>query len=149
MRYLIGVGTETMTDDGIGPRVAEAVSQQAREHGFETVIVGHDTFGILAYFDAATERILFVDCVRMGKAPGEWACFSPEEVETRKALDHLTTHEGDILRIVEMARQLGCPIPSITIVGIEPECIEPGLELSPALQTRFAEYTAVVVDQLR
>jgi hydrogenase maturation protease len=138
-RYLIGIGNETMTDDGVGPRVAEASAQQARELGFETVILGHDAVGILAYFDEATERIVFVDCVRMGKAPGEWACFSPDDVETRKTLDHLTTHEGDVLRIVELARQLGCPIPPITIVGIEPERIEPGLELSDALQARIAD----------
>ena len=148
-RYLIGVGNETMTDDGVGPRVAEAVAQQARELGFETVLVGHDAVGILAYLDEATERLVFVDCVRMGKAPGEWASFSPDDVETRKALDRLTTHEGDILRIVEMGRQLGCPIPPITIVGIEPDRIEPGLELSSTLHARLAEYAAVVLAQLR
>jgi hydrogenase maturation protease len=149
VRYLIGIGNETMTDDGVGPRVAEAVSGQARELGFETLLIGHDAVGILAYFDEATEHILFVDCVRMGKAPGEWACFTPEDVKSRKTLDRLTTHEGDILRIVELARQLGCPIPAITIVGIEPDRIEPGLALSPALQARLAEYATAAVDQMR
>ncbi len=148
-RYLIGVGNETMTDDGVGPRIAEAVSDQAGEHGFETVVVGHDAVGILAYFDEATERIVFVDGVRMGKAPGDWACFSPDDVESQKQLDRLTTHEGDILRIVEMGRRLGCPIPPITIVGIEPERMEPGLELSSTLEARFGEYTALVVGQMR
>ncbi len=141
-RYLIGIGTETMTDDAIGPRVAEAMSDRARELGFETIVLGHDAAGILAYFDEGTERILFVDCVRMGKAPGDWACFSPEDVETRKQLDRLTTHEGDLLRIVALARQLGCPIPPITILGIEPEHVRPGLSLSPALAARFDDYVA-------
>jgi hydrogenase maturation protease len=148
-RYLIGVGNETMTDDGVGPRVAEALAGQARELGFESVVIGHDTVGVLAYFDDATDRILFVDCVRMGKAPGEWACFSPDDVETRKTLDRLTTHEGDLLRIIELARQLGCPIPPITILGIEPERIEPGLELSGSLQARFDEYVAAALAHMR
>ncbi len=137
-----------MTDDGVGPRVAEALANQARERGFEAVVIGHDTIGILAYFDAATERILFVDCTHMGKAPGDWACFSPDDVETRKALDGLTTHEGDLLRVVELAKQLGCPIPSITILGIEPERIEPGLSLSATLQGRFSEYLAAALTQM-
>lgn len=147
-RYLIGIGNETMTDDGVGPRVAEAVSDRACELGFETVIVGHDAVGILAYFDEGTDDILFIDCVRMGKTPGDWACFSPGDVESRKRLDRLTTHEGDLLRIVDMARQLGCPIPPITILGIEPERIEPGLELSDALQSRFDEYAAAAREQM-
>ena len=133
-RYLIGVGNETMTDDGVGPRVAETLAEQAATLGFETVIVGHDTMGTLAYFDDDTERIVFVDCVRMGRAPGEWVSFSPEDVETRKVLDGLTTHEGDLLRVIELGRRLGCRIPPVLIVGIEPERIEPGLDLSPALR---------------
>ncbi len=147
-RYLIGVGNETMTDDGVGPRLAEALSNEARGLGFDTVVIGHDAAGILAYLDETTERILFVDCVRMGKAPGDWACFSPEDVESRKRLDRLTTHEGDLLRLVEMGRQLGCPIPAITILGIEPERIEPGLELSPALRARFDDYIAAAVGEM-
>ncbi len=145
-RYLIGVGNETMTDDGVGPRIAEALSQQVREHGFESVVIGHDTVGTLAYFDEDTERIVFVDCVRMGKPPGDWARFSPEDVETRKATERaVTTHEGDLLKVIQLARQLGCPIPPITIVGIEPGRIEPGLDLSPELQARFDEYLSAVV----
>jgi hydrogenase maturation protease len=139
-RYLIGVGNETMADDGIGPRIADALAAGAREHGFEVVVIGHDTLGILSYFDQDCERIVFVDCVRMGKAPGDWAVFGPEEVETQKQVGRMTTHEGDLLRVIELARQMALPVPPITIVGIEPETIEQGLELSAALTARFDEY---------
>ncbi len=148
-RYLIGVGNETMADDGVGPRVAEALSQQARSFGFEAVVIGHDTVGTLAYFQDDVERIVFVDCVRMGKAPGEWVSFSPEDVETQKALPRLTTHEGDLLRVIELARALGCPMPPITILGVEPAFIGPGLDLSPALQARFDEYVSAALDAMR
>lgn len=148
-RFLIGVGNETMTDDGVGPRVADALAKAASELGFDTVVIGHDTLGTLAYFDDSTERIVFVDCVRMGMRPGACARFSPDEVETRKALEGLTTHEGDLLRVIELGRRLGCPIPPITIVGIEPDLTDPGLDLSPALQARFNEYLAAVLDAMR
>ena len=138
-----------MADDGVGPRVVEALATQARELGFESVVIGHDTAGVLAYFDGTTDRILFVDCVRMGKAPGDWTCFSPDEVETRKTLDRLTTHEGDLLRIVELARQLGCPMPQVTILGIEPERVAPGLDLSATIEARLGEYVKAAIDQMR
>ncbi len=148
-RYLIGVGNETMTDDGIGPRVVQLAAGQARALGFESVVIGHDALGVVAYFDEATERIVFVDCVRMGATPGDWARFSPDDVESRKTLDRMTTHEGDLLRIVELGRQLGCPIPAITILGIEPERIEPGLDLSRELAARLPEYVAAALDAIR
>jgi hydrogenase maturation protease len=148
-RYLIGVGNETMTDDGVGPRVADALSEQARDLGFDNVVVGHDTVGTLAYLGDDTERVVFVDCVRMGMSPGDWARFSPDDVETRKTLGGLTTHEGDLLRIIDLARQIGPPIPQVVIVGIEPARVEAGLDLSETLQRRFDEYLAAVLDAMR
>ncbi len=148
-RFLIGVGNETMTDDAIGPRLAEALASDARALGYETVVIGHDSLGILSYFEETTERILFVDCVRMGRQPGEWACFSPEDVETRKTLDGLTTHEGDLLRIIRMGAQIGCRLPRITILGIEPERIEPGLDLSPTVQSRWHDYLGAARSQMQ
>ncbi len=143
-KYLIGVGNETMTDDGVGPRVARAVADHAASLGFEAVVSGHDTLGLLAYFEETTEMILFIDCARMGLRPGDWVCFSPDDVETTKPLQRFTTHEGDLLRIVGLASQMGGAMPRVTILGIEPESMEPGLALSPALQARFEEYLAAV-----
>jgi hydrogenase maturation protease len=140
MRYVIGVGNAAMGDDGIGPRVAEELAERAAELGFQAILSGHDTAGLLSYFDESTETILFVDSVRMGIAAGEWRLFSPGDVLTRKKLDRLTTHEGDLLRLMELARAVGCPIPAIAILGIEPERLEPGLEISATLEARFDEY---------
>jgi len=148
-RFLIGVGNETMTDDGVGPRVADAAAERARALGFETVLIGHDTVSLLAYLDAPTRRVLLVDCVRMGLAPGDWLVFSPDAVETRKPLARMTTHEGDVLRIVEMARQLGGRLPQVTILGIEPADVAPGLELSPALAGRLDEYVEAAIAEMR
>lgn len=147
-RYLIGVGNETMGDDGIGPRVADALVERARTAGFETVVLGHDTLGILSYFDDRTERIVFVDCVRMGREPGDCATFAPEDVETQKQVGRMTTHEGDLLRIIDLARQAALPIPPITIVGIEPQRTDQDLELSPALRSRFEEYLGATLSAL-
>jgi hydrogenase maturation protease len=148
-RYLIGIGNETMTDDGIGPRVADAAAPRARALGFETVVIGHDTLGLLSYFDEAASRILFVDCVRMGRTPGDWRLFAPEDVATQKVLGRMTTHEGDVLRIVEMARQLGTAMPRVTILGIEPARVEPGLDLSAALEQRLEEYVQAALAEMR
>jgi hydrogenase maturation protease len=143
--YLIGVGNETMADDGIGPRIADALEARARAAGFETVVIGHDTLGILSYFDDNTERIVLVDCVRMGRRPGDCAVFSPDEVETQKQVGRMTTHDGDLLRVIALARQTGLPIPPIAIVAVEPERIEQDLALSETLRARFDEYLAVTL----
>lgn len=146
-RYLIGIGNRTMADDGVGPRVAEALAAHSAPT-FETVVLGQDALGLLSYFDEATEHIVLVDCVRMGRTPGDCAVFSPDNVTSDRQADRITTHEADVLRVIDLGRQMGLAVPRITIVGIEPERVEPGLELGPTLSRRFGEYVGAALTAL-
>ena len=147
MRYLIGIGNWSMGDDGIGLRVIETVEREGLARGFEAVDIADDGMRLLFYCAPETERIVLVDAVDQGLAPGEWRLFEPEAVETRKELTGLTTHEGDILKVLAFAKGLGYPIPPIVILGIQPEKMEVGMELSPTLQGRFDEYVRIAVEE--
>jgi hydrogenase maturation protease len=149
VRYIIGVGNSTMADDGIGLRIVEHLARHALEQGFEAVAIADEGTRLLFYFTESTEKIVIVDAVDMGLEPGGYRLFKPEDVESRKTTQGMTTHEGDILRVLEMARGLGYPIPPITILGIQPENLGPGLELSPALEERFDAYLRAVLEEVR
>jgi len=93
-----------MGDDGIGLRVIETVEREGLARGFEAVDIADDGMRLLFYCAPETERIVLVDAVDQGLAPGEWRLFEPEAVETRKELTGLTTHEGDILKVLAFAK---------------------------------------------
>jgi hydrogenase maturation protease len=103
---------------------------------------------LLLYLKEETERIVLIDAVDLGLPPGEFRLFKPEDVESTKDMKRLTTHEGDIVRVIEFARGLGYPIPPITILGIQPGSMEPSTELSPALQKRFDTYLQVALEEI-
>ncbi len=145
LRYLIGVGNYMAFDDSIGLRIVERISEGGLERGFRAIDLSGNTVNLLNYLEPATERILIVDSARMGKKPGEHEFFKPEDVETKKELTGLTTHEGDLLKILEFARQLKYPIPPITFMGIEPEDIKNEMGLSATLQGRLSEYVQVAI----
>lgn len=147
MRYLIGIGNWSMADDGIGLRVVEHVEREGLARGFEAVDIADDGMRLLFYCVPETERIVLVDAVDLGLPPGEWRLFAPEAVETRKALTGLTTHEGDVLKVLAFARGLGYPIPPVVILGIQPEKMELGMELSETLGSRFKEYVKIAVQE--
>jgi hydrogenase maturation protease len=63
-------------------------------------------------------------------------------------LAHQSLHETDVLRVIAMARQLGQAPEEIVVLGIQPERIEPGLSLSPALMDRMDEYVSAVLHEL-
>jgi hydrogenase maturation protease len=145
MQYLVGVGTYAGFDDSIGLRVAEAVAEAGLDRGFRAIELGGNLLDLLHYLDAGTERVLVVDSARMGLAPGECAFFEPAAAETRKELAGFSTHEGDLMKVLELATSLGRPLPPITILGIEPDIIRNEIGLSETLAARMHEYIAEAV----
>ncbi len=148
MRYIIGVGNASMADDGIGLRVVEHLARRGLEEGFEAAAIADEGTRLLFYLTANTEKIVIVDAVDMGLEPGEYRLFKPEDVETQKTTSRITTHEGDILRVLGLARGLGYPVPPITVLGIQPGSMRPGLELSPALERQFDTYLSVAMEEV-
>lgn len=148
MRYLIGVGNSSMADDGIGLRVVEHIARRGLEKGFEAVAIADEGLRLLFYLTESTEKIVIVDAVDLGLEPGEFRFFNPAEVETQKTSSGMTSHEGDILRVLEMAESLGYPVPPVTILGIQPGTLGPGLELSPALESRFETYLRAALEEV-
>lgn len=145
-RYLIGIGTYYGRDDSIGLRVAEHIGAAGLDAGFRAVELGGNLLDLVHYLDAQTERVLIVDSARMGLAVGEYALFTPDEVSTRKSLPGVSTHEGDLLKVLEFAATTGTALPPVTIMGIEPAELtqEPGL--SEVLERRFNEYVEAAFD---
>jgi len=148
LRYLIGIGNCTASDDGVGVRVVEHIVATHREQGFRAIDLGANSLNLVDYLDADTEAILVVDAAKIGGLPGEYALFSPSAAESQKPLTGISTHEGDLLRVIELARTAGYVIPRVEIMGIEPASLEYGLELSPALRARLDDYVAAALARL-
>jgi hydrogenase maturation protease len=148
LRYLIGIGNFSRADDGIGLRLIERVVEAGLDRGFEAVNLADEGLRLLFYLHEGTEKIVIVDAVEMGLPPGEYRLFRPEDVASTKETKRLTTHESDILAILDFARSLGYRLPPITILGIQPGDLGPCPELSPALRERFDIYLGAALDEV-
>lgn len=149
MRYLIGIGNYSKGDDGIGLRIVEKIAENGLNKDFEVIDIADDGYKLLNYFVVGTDRIVLVDAVRMGLEPGAVRVFSADAVTSTKLLAGMSTHEGDVLRVIQMGRDLGLPIPPTTIVGIEPQRMELIMELSEALAARFNEYLDCALNAMK
>jgi hydrogenase maturation protease len=140
VRYLIGIGNYYGLDDSIGLRIAETIGERGLDRGFTAIDLGGNLLDLVHYLGAEVEQVLIVDSARMGRSPGEFAFFAPDDVVSHKRLAGVSSHEGDLLKVLEFAEGLGEVRAPITILGIEPAEIanEPGL--SAVLAERFEEY---------
>jgi hydrogenase maturation protease len=145
---VLGLGNPIMTDEGIGPVLVGRFSSLTAQ--YPNVIfkdVGTGGFSLL-YDLEGVERVVFIDCALMGLEPGTITRFTPDEVETIKRLAHFSLHEGDLLSLLDKARQLGqCP-DEVVIFGIQPETIDYGLKLTDCLANRLDEYITVISQEI-
>lgn len=148
VRCLVGIGNYMAGDDGVGPHVVEHVVANGLDRDFTAVDLSTDALSLVAYLNADTEAVLVVDAAHLGLAPGDFRFFTPDEVETQKELTGLTTHEGDVLKVLELARVAGYAIPPFAIMGIEPCDMGNGMTLSECLTERVPAYAAAAIEHL-
>ncbi len=146
---VLGLGNPLMADEGIGVYLVERLTESAG--GYPEIDFLDAGTGGLAVLHAieGRQKAIFLDCAYMGQEPGSVRRFVPEEVRSAKVLAHQSLHEADLLRIIDMARQLGQAPDEVVIFGIEPERVEPGLGLSPTLMNRIESYLTVIERELK
>jgi hydrogenase maturation protease len=148
MKYIIGIGNYSMYDDSVGLRIVEYIDANIPERDFEVIDMSDNGLNLFVYLTPETEKIVFVDCISAGGKPGDVITFTPDEVNTKKELAGISTHEGDMLKILALANDMGYVIPPIKFVGIEPESVKLEMSISKTLNDRIPEYTQIAIDEL-
>lgn len=145
---VVGLGNPLMTDEGVGPLLVERLREKAGEAtdcdfldlGVAGLTVLHAMRGY--------ERVIFIDCAFMDEAPGTLRRFTPDEAHSRKERFRMTLHGQDLMETLELARELGELPERVVLFGIQPQSVEPGQELSPALASSIDDYLETILQEL-
>jgi hydrogenase maturation protease len=125
-RVLIaGVGNVLLSDDGVGVHAAREL-QKVPLPGVETAEIGTAVLHGLSFLEWA-ERVLVIDAVKGGRPPGSIYLFEAGENAESKSMSSIHA-----MGLREAARVLIAPgpRPAITVLGVEPESLAYGLDLS-------------------
>ena len=129
---VIGLGSPRMGDDGLGLLALEALS---RSHAFdpEPLFVDGGTWGmnLLPIIESA-ERLLFVDAIRAGGTPGELVVIERDGLPRGLGIK-LSPHQIDLQEVLALAELRGRLPGEAVAMGLEPERVELGCGLSPAV----------------
>ena len=144
---VLGLGNILMSDEGVGVRVVERLQKRAAEFpNVEFVDAGTGGMNVL-HLIANRKKAVIIDCALMGVSAGDIKRFTPEDVKTVKHVSHFSLHDVDILKVIDISRQLDeCP-PQVVIFGIEPAKVEQGDTLSPRLAAKIDKYAQAVVTE--
>ncbi len=126
---VLGVGNRIMTDDAVGLEALAALRRGYRLPGTVDLVDG-GTLGLdLLVHIEGYPRVLVLDCVMLGREPGAVVRVEGEEIPAVLG-QCLSPHQVGLQDLLGVLRLLDRIPERLTVVGVEPERIDPGLELS-------------------
>jgi len=141
---IVGVGNSLMMDDGIGVHVARALANAPLPD--DAVVIDAGTDPDVAFDLEGVERVIVVDAARCGGTPGTVYRLSPQDgmdsEDGRRAC-----HDVGFLQTLRDIAATG-EAPEIVLVGVEPEAIEWGLDLSPIVEASIPRVVEIVRREL-
>lgn len=142
---VVGIGNVLLKDEGIGVHVVREMGRMNLPDSVELVDVGTSTLDLLSYIEDA-EKLIIVDALEGGEEPGTIYRFTPEELILKEETPD-SAHLLGPMDTLRMAKRLGCQ-PSTVIIGVEPEAIDWGMDLSPHLGRRMTQIVKAVMREL-
>lgn len=142
---IIGIGNPMMADDGIGPRLI--LELEGSCPGVDLIDMG--TGGMqLVHVLAKYDSVVIIDSVDMDLSPGVLRIFSPEDVVSLKETRAYSLHDWDLLRSIEISRNLGEAPEKILIFAVQPASLEMREGLSPEVEGDVPRYIAALREVL-
>ncbi len=144
---VVGVGNLLLSDEGIGVHIVRALRKTHLPSHVSVFEFGTRGLEILDAVESFG-RVVIVDAVRSGAAPGSIGRWRVGEIIDASAPSMVSLHQVDLLTTLKIGRATGKLPEDVVIVGIEPKDLSPGLELSPELKAKFQELLDLVLKEI-
>jgi len=144
---VLGAGSPLLGDDGLGVEVVATLSRRWSEGPTLSFLDG-GVWGmrLLPHIEDA-RRLLVVDAIRSGAAPGTLVRLEREEIP-RHLRGKLSTHQVDLGEVFAVAELRGHFPAEAVALGIEPERFEEFEQLSPAVRATVPHLIEAIERQL-
>lgn len=135
---IIGVGNILMQDEGIGPKVTEFLkTKYFFDPQIEIIDGGTLGLDLLPYIEKF-KKIILIDVVDFHKEPGYIKVLRGEEIPPYLKTK-LSVHHVGVQDLLEVARFMEVMPEELVLVGIQPETIDLGLDLSETVAGKIHE----------
>ncbi len=146
---VLGVGNIIMMDEGIGVHAIYELLKEKDQYDEALVdLIDGGTFTQdIFYLFEGYEKLLVLDVVRAGHPPGTIYSLDEEDlVQNEKQV--LSLHDVDLLDSLNMAQMRGHR-PTLKIVGIEPEKINWGTQMTPTLANALPAFVKIAKKHIK
>jgi hydrogenase maturation protease len=143
---ILGVGNLLLSDEGVGVHIARTLMEMDFPPQVRVVEGGTDGFGLMHILLEA-ERLILVDAIRGGGPPGSIYRFEIEDCPPFPDTYKTSVHQISILEVINLSGLIGSA-PRTTIIGVEPKCLEMGMDLSPEIEAKIPRVIQLVREEV-
>lgn len=138
---IAGLGNELLSDDGVGVHAVRAL-QQDPPPGTIPVEVGTAVLDALHLFDEAG-LVIALDAMQAGGAPGSIYSLDGDDLDGAVPV---SMHELSLAGAMRMLRRTTPP--PVLVLGVEPERLSLGLDLSDSVRAAVPRLVALVREKV-
>jgi hydrogenase maturation protease len=145
---ILGLGNPLRGDDGIGPCLVEALTHHNLPEGVTALDGGTGGWDLLRLLER-WERVVIVDAADVGREPGEYVRFKPDDVHLTGTSDPLSLHHAGLSEVLALADALALDLPEMVIFGVQPAEIGWREGLSPAVASILSALVDAVLEEVK
>ncbi|MGO9084996.1 MAG: HyaD/HybD family hydrogenase maturation endopeptidase [Candidatus Sulfotelmatobacter sp.] len=143
---VLGLGNVLHADDGAGAEAIKRLHQDARVPEEVSLIEG-GTLGLeLLPYIWSCSRLIVIDAVDVGEAPGTVVRMSGEELNSLPG--NSSVHQLGVSDLLVALRMLARRQPAVVLLGVQPSNTDWSTELSPAVAAAMNVLVEAAVQEL-
>ena len=146
---VLGIGNVLWADEGFGVRAVEALHRGWEMPANVSVVDGGTQGVYLLDHVCSAERVVVLDAIDFGFAPGTLHVFRDAEVP-EGAATAMSLHQATFQELLSLARVQGRFPARITLIGVQPVVLDDlGGSLSAPVRARLDEAVELAIAELR
>jgi hydrogenase maturation protease len=145
---ILGVGNLLLSDDGVGIRVIQKLETlPGLPEDVQLLDGGTCGLDLLQYLEGV-ENLVVVDAADFGELPGSIHRIEGDAVPAYLE-QKISPHEISLPELLFSARLIGIYPQRVIILGIQPESLAVGMDLTPAVDARVDQLAALALAEAR
>ncbi|MGD8996727.1 MAG: hydrogenase maturation protease [Anaerolineae bacterium] len=145
---ILGLGNPLRGDDGVGARVVEELTHRDLPQAVTALDGGTGGLDLLRLLEQ-WERVVIVDAADVGREPGQYVRFTPDQVRLASASSTLSLHNAGLSEVLTLAEALELDLPELVIFGVQPAEIGWKEGLSPAVAAAVTTLADAILDEIQ
>ena len=143
---MLGVGNSLQIDDGVGVHAVAELLKMDWPAEVEIVDGGVAGLDLIAIIDKR-EYVIVLDAIDAGHKPGTVFRFAPEDIENQ-TVRYDSLHQIGLLETIQMAKLTGSAPKHTVILGVQPEKVDWGMELTETIRTCLPRLIELTKDEI-